>query len=120
MSAPDHWQSLKPETRMEMEKHARQLVRGSIIEDAAARFMAMCMAEAIGESKRRADLALTAPKVKAMVDAAKEAVEALDYSVSEIADLENTLSNYRQNWQPAAAALSVLRAALAALEGGDG
>lgn len=60
----------------------------------------------------RADLAPAAPKVKAMVDAAKEAVEALDYSVSEIADLENTLSNYRQNWQPAAAALSVLRAAL--------
>lgn len=70
--------------------------------------------KATAKNYARAEAA--APKVKALVDAAKEAVEALDYSVSEIADLENTLSNYRQNWQPAAAALSVLRAALAALE----
>ena len=67
MNAPDHWQSLTPAKRMEMEKHARSLVRGSIIEDAASRFMAMCMAEAIGESTRRADLAPAAPKVKALV-----------------------------------------------------
>ena len=56
LTAPDHWQSLSREKRLEMEKYARGLVRGSIIEDASSRFMAMCMAEAIGESKRRADL----------------------------------------------------------------
>ena len=56
MSAPNHWKSLTREKKMEVEKHARGLVRGSVIEDAASRFMAMCLAEAIGESKRRAAL----------------------------------------------------------------
>ena len=70
MTAPDHWQSLPREKRLEMEKHARGLVRGSIIEDAASRFMAMCMAEAIGESKRRAD-----PSAPTQDERVKEALQ---------------------------------------------
>ena len=77
MSTPDHWQSLPRKKRLEMEKHARGLVRGSIIEDAASRFMAMCMAEAIGESTRRGDLCdpMQDERVKALVEASKLARE---------------------------------------------
>ena len=61
MDAPDKWQSLTPDQRTGMTKLARKLVKGSILEDAATRFIAMCMAEAIGVMKDRADLR---PKVK--------------------------------------------------------
>ena len=81
MSAPDHWQSLSKEKRLEMEKHARGLVRGSIIEDAASRFMAMCMAEAIGESKRRTD-----PSDPMQDERVKRLVEALINEAVSMAD----------------------------------
>ena len=74
MSAPDHWKSLTHEKKMEMEKHARGLVQGSVIEGAASRFVAMCLAEAIGESKRRVGLCdpTQDERVKALVKAVRE------------------------------------------------
>ena len=76
MSAPDHWRTLTDAQRMEMEKHARGLVRGSIIEDAASRFMAMCMAEAIGRTKDQKDLRdpMQNEQVKALVEAIQDAL----------------------------------------------
>jgi hypothetical protein len=56
--------------------------------------------------------------VEALVKAADEAAEALDYSANEIANLENVLSDYRQNDATAREAASGLRAALAAIRAG--
>jgi hypothetical protein len=69
----------------------------------------------------RADLAALPPAmelVEALVKAADEAAEALDYSANEIANLENVLSDYRQNDATARDAAAGLRAALAAIRAG--
>lgn len=107
MSAPDHWQSLTTEERMEMEKHARGLVRGSVIEDAASRFMAMCLAEAIGESKRRADICTTDEQVQALEAENARLREALEYiqkpqyglqGIIEDGDRDEERANYFSAW----------------------
>lgn len=54
-------------------------------------------------------------------EALAQAAPTLESAANEIADLENVLSSYRENWREAMAAFSVCRAALAkiaALKGG--
>lgn len=55
-----------------------------------------------------------------VVEAAREASAALKYSENEIANLENVLSDYRQNWQEAQSAHQQLDAALSAYEEAKG
>ena len=108
MSATNHWQHLTHEKRMEMEKHARGLVRGSVIEDAASRFMAMCLAEAIGESKRRADLCTpTEDRLQALEAENARLRDALEYiqkpqyglqGIIEDGDSDEERANYFSAW----------------------
>jgi hypothetical protein len=100
MSGIDHWQGATETQRAEMTKLARQLVRGSMIEEAATRFMAMCMAQAIEETKRTTN-PLSDPRVTALVDKAQAVINRWD----------------SKDWKapPTADTMKDLRAALAAL-----
>lgn len=54
--------------------------------------------------------------VRKLIEAVEEAIEALDYSATEIDNLENVLSDYRGNGSTARITADRLRAILRALE----
>ncbi len=58
------------------------------------------------------------PEVRELIERADEAVEALDYSATEIDNLENVLSDYRGNGSTARIAAERLRAIAAAIREG--